>query len=214
LGGLASIAGVDIGSEGNPKQSAIATLGSRSFAREFITVHGLMPMLNPDEPPFSDAGAAEQGEWRTVERFREKMMRITEDPRTGLVAVYLEWRDPDVAADWATKVVDLINQRLKAMAVNDANRSLDHLKTQLDAATTVELKRAISTVTERQIEALMYADIRDEFAFRTVDAATAPPADEYVFPNRLVFFALGFITGCIVGAFSAMFRAILKARLR
>ena len=214
LGGLAAIAGVNIGSENNPKESAIATLGSHSFVREFIAVNGLMPLLAPDEWPVSDPAKAEEIEWRRVERFRNKVMRITEDPKTGSVTVHVDWRDPKVAADWATKVVQLINQRLKETAVNDANRSLAHLKAQLDAATNAELKRAVASVTERQIEALMYADIRDEFAFRTVDVATAPPVNAYVFPNRVLFLGLGFLGGCVVGLFLAMSYAILKARRR
>jgi len=46
----------------------------------------------------------------------------------------------------------------------------------------------------------MFADIRDEFAFRTIDPALAPPVDEYFFPNRLVFLLLGAVIGGLAGA--------------
>ncbi|MFM7626418.1 MAG: Wzz/FepE/Etk N-terminal domain-containing protein, partial [Gammaproteobacteria bacterium] len=46
LGGLASLAGVNIGSGGD--QEPLAVLRSKSFAREFITEQNLMPVLIKD----------------------------------------------------------------------------------------------------------------------------------------------------------------------
>ena len=46
LGGLASLAGVNIGGGGN--QEPLAVLKSKGFAREFITEQDLMPVLLED----------------------------------------------------------------------------------------------------------------------------------------------------------------------
>jgi len=203
LGGLAAIAGINLGSDGDPKDAALATLRSWNFARDFIEANKLAPLLNAKDWDESKKQwrdpANPPNEWRTIKRFRRDVLYVANDAKTGLISVSVEWKDPVVAADWATKLVSMINIRLRATAIEEATRSIDHLKTELAKTQNTELQRAIAGLLQTQIESLMFADIREEFAFRTIDAALAPPPDEYVFPNRLVFFLLGGVFGGLAG---------------
>ena len=150
--------------------------------------------------------------WHTVEYFRDDVMQVTEDPKTGLFTISVDWHDPALAAEWASQIVILINERLKGTSIRETNRSLDHLNKELELAKHVEIKRVIAGMAQTYIEALMFADIRDEFAFRTIDGAVQPPDDEYEFPSRLIFLAAGILLGALGGAFAAVALPGLRSR--
>ena len=58
FGGLAALAGVDLGSGGGRKDESIATLSSLGFARDFIVAENLLPVL------FADKWDAAANRWR------------------------------------------------------------------------------------------------------------------------------------------------------
>ena len=47
LGGLAALAGIDVGSSGSRKQESIATLSSDGLARDFVAAENMLPELFP-----------------------------------------------------------------------------------------------------------------------------------------------------------------------
>ena len=127
------------------------------------------------------------------------MLYVSDDAKTGLVSVFVQWKDPIVAAQWATQLVSMINSRLRETTIEKTTRSINHLNTELANSKNAELQKVIAGLLQAQIETLMFADIRDEFAFRTIDPALAPPLDEYVNPNRVVFLLIGIIVGGLAG---------------
>jgi len=215
LGGLAAIAGISLGSNGNSKDAALATLRSWDLARNFINSNNLAPLLNEKDWDESKKQwhdpANPPNEWRTIKRFRRDVLYVSDDAKTGLISLSVEWKDPVVAADWATKLVSMINTRLRETAIEETTRSIDHLKSELSRTQNAELERAIAGLLQAQIEALMFANIRDEFAFRTIDPALAPPANEYVFPNHLIFLLLGGLIGGLAGV---TFKVLRRQRIR
>jgi len=215
LGGLAAIAGFSLGSDGNPKDATLAILRSWDFAGEFIRANGLAPLLNEDDWNETVGRwrnpANPPSEWRTIKAFHRDVLHISDDAKTGLVSVSVEWKDPVIAADWATKLVLMINARLRKTTIEETNRSIRHLKAELVEAQNTELQRAIAGLLQAQIEALMFADIRSEFAFRTIDPALAPPIDEYFYPNHILFFILGGFAGSLA---SVIFNILIRRRKR
>lgn len=213
LGGLAALAGVSLGSDGNPKDAALAILRSWDFAGQFIRDNNLMPILNAEDWDKSGSQWLESSkppsEWRTIRRFRRDVLYVGDDAKTGLVSIVVTWEDPAVAADWAKIIVSTVNARLKASTIKETTRSIEHLKTKMAETQNSELQRAIAGLLQAQIEALMFADIRDEFAFRTIDPARPPPKDEYVYPNHFLFLIVGGLAG---GLAIAVFWLVRRTR--
>jgi uncharacterized protein involved in exopolysaccharide biosynthesis len=85
FGGLASLAGVDVGA-GGVGQERRAVLRSRRLVEEFVQRNNLLSVLLPNtsEPPTL---------WLAVERFRQRVLRIREDNVMGATTLAIEWTD-------------------------------------------------------------------------------------------------------------------------
>ena len=187
FGGLAALAGIDIGGGGR-KEENLAVLASPSLARDFIVSQDLMPIL------FEDDWDAAARAWRNPQRpptledglrlFATSVRLISEDRRTGLVTVRFEWRDRELAAQWANAYVAMANEGLRNEAIENAQSSIEFLNRELEKSSVVELQQAIYRLIEGQVRNAMLANVQLEYAFRVLDAAVAPDAKSKVKPRR------------------------------
>jgi uncharacterized protein involved in exopolysaccharide biosynthesis len=212
LGGLAALAGVSVaGVGGGESAEAVATLESRDLAREFIESNELIPvLLDKDGDNFGQelkvtAGKEETPDIRDAVRvFHEKILKVREDRETGLITVSVEWVDPHLAAEWASKVVRLTNDRLRRRALADAERNVAYLQSEMSTTSVVALQQSISRLLEAEMQKLMLAKKNDEFAFRTVDAAE--PAKRPSRPRRVSVV----LTGALLGGAIAVFLVFVR----
>lgn len=203
LGGLAALAGLSVG-EGNDVVS-LAVLQSREFARDFIEQLDLMPIF------FEEEWDAEKDRWRVddpteapdvrdgVKFFHEEIFEVSEERRTGLVTVAIEWTDPDVAAEWASILVHRLNDRLRERALQEAQTNVAYLQSEMAKATLVTLQESIGRLLEAELPKLMLAKGNEEFAFKIVDPAVPPR--ERVRPKRALTAIIGTILGGLLGIF-------------
>jgi uncharacterized protein involved in exopolysaccharide biosynthesis len=201
FGGIAALAGIDLSSGGDRKAEFFATLASTGYAREFIKSENLLPVLfaeqwdetarrwrDPSSAPTLEAG---------VKRFTEEVRTVTEDRRTSLVTVTIEWYSRELAAQWANRMVELVNERLRADAAATAARSLEYLNKEIETTAVVELRQSIYRLIESQINTAMIAKVQREFAFRFIDRAVPP--EIRVFPRRSLFAVVGALGGFLLG---------------
>ncbi len=208
LGGLASLAGVDLGGSGGRKEEALAILRSRAFTERFIREGNLLPVL------FADKWDAANGRWRVDgpdgvptlgdawRFFDEKVRTIKEDRKTGLVTLAIEWTDPKVAAEWANELVRRANDTIRARDIEEAERSIRYLDEQLERTNVIELQQALYRLKEAQIKKIMLAKTRDEYAFRVLDPAVPPM--RYSKPNRPLIVATALFIGLVLGVAIAL----------
>jgi uncharacterized protein involved in exopolysaccharide biosynthesis len=205
LGGIASLAGVNLGSTDAPTAEALAVLQSRQFTEKFIDDLNLMPEL------FSDRWNAGSGTWkadywrstptpaRAVKYFGKKIRTVTQDKKTGLVTLQIDWRNRDEAAAWANQLAQRLNAEMRNRAIAQAADSLSFLEKELGATTVVETRESISRLMEAQIKQRMLANVTQEYAFRIVDKAMAPDSDDPVWPRKVLFLVGGPLLGLAVG---------------
>ena len=203
LGGLAALVGVSVG-EGNDVV-ALAVLQSREFARQFIEQLDLLPIF------FEDEWDAENDRWREddpteapdvrdgVKFFHKEIFEVSEEPRTGLVTLTIEWTDPDIAAEWASILVLRLNDRLRERALQEAQTNVDYLQSEMAKATLITLQESIGRLLEAELPKLMLAKGNEEFAFKIVDPAFPPR--ERVRPKRALTAIIGTILGGLLGIF-------------
>jgi uncharacterized protein involved in exopolysaccharide biosynthesis len=200
LGGIASMAGIDLSGSDARKQQFYATLISQGFARELITSENLMPLLFPDK---WDAAAKT---WRAGEKVptlsagMRKLLDhhrvVTEDRKTSLVTLVYEWSTPEMAARLANRTIEMVNDRLRGEAVRQADLSIQYLNKELATTNVVGVQQGIYALIQEQIGKSMVANVQREYAYRVIDPAVPP--DVKASPLRAVIGSVGAIAGLIL----------------
>jgi LPS O-antigen subunit length determinant protein (WzzB/FepE family) len=195
FGGLASLAGVDIGADASRKVESFATLSSQGFARRFIETNNLMPQLFPERWDNTRQG------WRdkapTLEDgvllFTRQVRSVVEDRKSGLITVTIEFRSPTLAADWANLMVEQVNDQLRLQAAREAQNSIQYLNAELGKTNVIELRQAIFRLIEAQVHNAMLANVQREFAFRFIERAVPP--ERRFSPRRTILTVIGALAG-------------------
>ena len=216
-GGLAAMAGIDIGGGGsNSKDTNMAILQSRVFIEKFLHDENLMPILfskqwNPETQNWKVEDPKQIPTlWNGVEYFTKGILKVSEDKKTNLVTLAIEWKDREQATRWANLLVKRINHHLKELAIQDTQKSMEYLNAELAKTSIVELQQAIVNILEGQIKKIMMANVRSEFAFKVIDPAVVPPKGHIIKPKRRLMVVLGFVLGGFLGIFAAFFRNFLR----
>jgi len=210
FGGLASLAGVNVGSGGNSEtEVSLAVLRSRQFTEAFLRDLNLLPVLFHGR---WDAGAKQwEGateDWPTLAQgnkfFDREVRSVAYDRKTGLVTLQVDWSDPAQAAAWANELVARANAEMRRRAIEDARASVDYLEKELTATTTIDTRSAISRLMEAQIKQRMLANVTVEYAFKVIDPALAPDPKDMIRPKRLLLVAFGAAMGMLLGVIAAL----------
>ena len=206
--GLADLAGINLGGGNASSARAIATLESRALTDAFITQENIMPILFADrwdaEAQQSVARAVEPTRWDANGQFKRNVRSVGKNVRQGLVALEVEWKDPELAAQWANRLVEYVNAQMRAEAIREAETSINYLNEQLQETSIVELQQAIYRLIEAQTKKIMIARSRVEYAFKVIDPAVAP--QESIRPKQLPIAILGLFVGLAISMFIAMVR--------
>jgi uncharacterized protein involved in exopolysaccharide biosynthesis len=225
LGGLASLAGLDIGGE-NKSAEPLAVLKSREFAEAFIKDLDLLPVFfyrkwDASAKRWKSSDIDEQPDIRDgIKYFERTVLTVKEDKKTGLITLSVDWTDPATAAAWADLLVERANDRMRQRAIADADGSLRYLKQELAAATVLALQQSIARVLEIDLQKLALANADKEYTFRVIDHAQVPKRKWVDHPHRVLIVLGAFLLGVMgSGAFvvardGVRRRRILRAQLR
>jgi len=202
LGGLASLAGIQLGNAGSRASQRVAVLSSRRVVRMLIEREKLLPVLFPDreENPLPPSQDAPRTIGRGVDYFVANIRSVEQNIRTGLITVDVVWKDPALAAQWARELIDITNEILRNQAISDAQRNVDYLaqesaRTALDSARTAIVQLSVTNLNE-----MMLAKLQDDYAFKIIDAPEIPERNRFISPRRARIVMGGFFTGFLLGS--------------
>jgi uncharacterized protein involved in exopolysaccharide biosynthesis len=213
VGGLASLAGLDMGS--NKSAEPIAVLKSRELAGAFIESQDLLPVF------FADNWDAAGKHWKSpdikkqpdirdgIRYFETTVLKVQEDKKTGLIIVAVEWTDAKTAATWANLLVERVNDRMRQRALAEGDSSMRYLKQELAETNIVPLQQSIGRVIETQLQQLILAKSNDEYAFRVIDHAEIPKWRDH--PKSVVIVAAAFLAGGAISVFFLISRHVLRS---
>ena len=213
FGGLAALAGVNLGGGGGKSEEALAILSSRQFTVEFINDNKLMPIL------FEDAWDIEGKKWLVEDekdipsawdayKVFDAIREVSNDAKTGMTKIAIEWKDPVLAAEWANKLLTKLNEHRKVAAIAESDKSIQYLKNELQQTSVVEMRQALFQLIEAQSKNKMMANVRDEFAFKVIDPAVVP--EERIKPKKKLMVILGGMVGLMLGVFLAFFISFIR----
>ena len=218
LGGLASLAGVSIGGgESSEAQVAQEIMKSWNFIEGFIKSNDLAVELyaaegwskssnslqiNSDLYDESDSQWLvendETGElgppssWNLFKRFLEKLS-VSEDKKSGLVSVSIEYYSPQIAKHWLDLYVAAINGHMQERKMAEVTRNITYLEAQIKKTNIAEMQEVFYTIIEEQIKSKMLAEASPDYAFVPVSPSMVP--EEKSQPKRALICILGTLLG-------------------
>lgn len=218
--GIASMAGIDLGSKGagDKTQIALEVMKSRKFIGDFIKKHNALPDLMAAKSwdmyensiGYNDeVYIASNNQWiRKVkapfkkepslqEAFKEfiKIVNISTNKDTGMVTLSIEHISPYIAERWVTLFVQDINSVMKERDVTEANKSIEFLTNQIKQTKVADIRTVLYKLVEEQAKTIMFAEVRDEYVFKTIDPAYVP--EQKFKPKRSIIVIVGFTLGFI-----------------
>lgn len=200
FGGVAQLAGLSV-REGN-RGIALATLKSRHLIETFIREQRLLQKLYEDRwdaetKAWRGSSSNVPTTWEAYNYFTRSILEVEDDPKTGLVTVAVEWKDPVEARQWVAELIARTNAHLKSEAVQQAERNLAYLQNEAAHVGQVEIRSALFSLVETELKALMIAKGDDEFALRTIDEPVVP--EKRARPKRALIVTLAVLVGLFVG---------------
>ncbi len=210
LGGLASLAGINIG--GANRVEPLAVLRSREFAQQFIERNGIEKILLQDmwdekAGKWKEEGKAAPDIRDAVEKLNRRVRRITDDRKVGLITLSIQWKDGETAARWANAMVKQVNEQMRERALMESSDNLKYLQTELASASQVSLQQAIGRMIQAEMERAMLAKGNPEYAFRVIDKAQIPK--HRAWPRRALICIAAAFAGGVIGLAFVLFRSRL-----
>ncbi len=229
FGGLASLAGVNLGSGGgvDKTQMALEVLKSRQFTSEFIQKHNLLPDLmaveswnretnkiiynkdiynQAENKWLREVKAPFKPEPSMQEAYKEfsKIVSANKDKETGMVEIAIEHVSPYIAQQWVNWLIQDINSTMKLRDVVEANKSTDFLTKQIQQTKIADIRAVLYKLVEEQTKTIMFANVRDEYVFKTIDPAIVP--EQKFKPKRALICVLGVLLGGMLSVMIVLIR--------
>ncbi|WP_434931422.1 Wzz/FepE/Etk N-terminal domain-containing protein [Shewanella sp. HL-SH5] len=233
FGGLASMAGINLSGKGgvDKTQMAIEVMQSRQFASNFIQKHNLLPDLiaakkwnmadntvSYDDELYNysekkwvrQVQAPFQPEPSMQEAYKKfnKIMTVNTSKDTGMVTVSIEHLSPDIAQQWVNWLVADINKVMKNRDVTEAKRSIAFLESQIEKTNVADIRTILYKLVEEQAKTIMFAEVRDEYVFKTIDPALVP--EEKAKPKRALIVVLGTMLGGMLAIMLVLIRYFVR----
>lgn len=232
LGGLASLAGVNLGDSSQDKVAmALAVLTSRKFVDYYIARHQiLVPLMAAENWNMSsnilvinqELYDVERQEWvretsrnktpepsaqEAYKAFRN-LLHVSQNKETGLLTLSIEFYSPVVAKQWVEWLIEDINLELKTRDIEEAKRSIAFLNIQLAKTSVSEMQAVFYQLVEDQTKTMMFAEAREQYAFQTIDPPVVPERKSG--PKRAFLVIFSVIFGIFIGCLLAIIWSFYK----
>ena len=212
LGGLASLAGVNIGSgESTEAQVAQEIMRSWSFIEGFIESNNLAIdiyssvgwdkksnklLINDGIYDLVSESWVSEGKppssWELYRAFINRVV-VSRDKETGWISVAIEHYSPHVAKRWLDLYVAAINEHMQQRKMAKVTRNIEYLEAQIRKTSITEMQEVFYAIIQEQVKTKMLAEASPEYVFVAVSPSMLP--EEKSQPNRGVMCIFGTLLG-------------------
>lgn len=229
FGGIASLAGINLGSDNDAEVEAEYLLTSESFLLGVVRDYSYLPQVvaannfdfeaqtlkfdssiyNVNNDSWSIDGARKSrfgeypADWFTVDKLRE-IVSVAKDKETKLLTLMVQHYSPTFAREFAEVILLEINGVMKERESQQIDRRLNFLNKQLEQEIPNEIKQSIYALLEQQLKQKMIVETSENFIFKIIEPPVTPEIKSS--PLRM----LAMILIIVVTAWSAIIYFLLK----
>jgi uncharacterized protein involved in exopolysaccharide biosynthesis len=229
LGGLASMAGINLGGGGGVDKTALAleVLKSRSFIETFILKHDLLvPLIASKkwdmttntlilDPELYDINTnkwirvvkgpkkPEPSPWEAYQAF-SNLVTSSQDKTSSIVNIDIEFYSPTLAKQWLMWLIQDINEFMRAQDQIEAKASIDYLTKELANIKVSTMETVFYQLIEEQTKNMMLTMVKKEYVLKTIDPAQVPDTKDK--PKRALIVVLGTLLGGVLSVLIVFIR--------
>ncbi|WP_373020547.1 Wzz/FepE/Etk N-terminal domain-containing protein [Thiomicrorhabdus sp.] len=142
--------------------------------------------------------------WQAYKLFSNEIMRVSDDKKSGVITLSIQWYNPVQARDWANQMVDDLNKRLRNEMIANSEKTIKYLKEQIKQTNLLELREILFGLIEEHVKNITLAKTNTEYVFKVIDPAVVP--EEKSKPKRGLMVAVSFLLGLMLAIFIVLIR--------
>lgn len=141
----------------------------------------------------------------------KSVFKVVKDSKSGLITLEFNHYSPFFAKKMLELLLVDINNEIKVKDIQEAEKSIRYLETQMTQTNISEIKTTLSSLIEEQTKKLMLANSRAEYMFKVIDPAFVP--EEKFGPKRTIIVIVTTLFGFVFGIFIVLlFPALRRGR--
>jgi LPS O-antigen subunit length determinant protein (WzzB/FepE family) len=215
LGGLASLAGVNLNSGGSGEtQMAKSIMVSWNFIEGFIKSNNLADELVAVEGWNQESNELQINKkvydvknqrwlvdkptsWSLFKSFSSRLS--VSETNSGFLSISIEHYSPYLAKQLLDLYISAINKHMQELQVMKVNNNINYMQEQLKRTSIAEMQEVFYTIIEEQIKNKMLAEASPDYAFVAVNASMLP--EEKSQPKRATICIAITLFGAILAFF-------------
>jgi len=218
--GLASMAGVQLSSDGNNKtEIAVATIKSREFLRRLLDFNEILPSLLAVDRFNTDTASliyddkiynSKDKKWvgnkpSNLDAYSAYIAILSFDisVNTGLIKISIEHPSPVFAKEFLDLIIEQVNELARKRDIALSSSALDYLNLNVKKTQVKDIKLRINELIESQLETLMLSNIKKDYLFTILDKSFVP--EHKIKPFRSLIVLMGTLIGLIISSLYVLF---------
>ena len=184
----------------SPASAEILNLLKSNIIKEkVLTKHNLLPLFFSE----TERKKAKENEiiWRGIRRL-QGMTTINFTPKDNVIELTVRYRTPEMAEAITNYYLTELNEHMSGEAKRVAQRNKTYLEAQIDGTPDPFIRAKIYALIAQQIETSTMAEVKENFAFKTVDPPRVP--DQRVSPKRTLMVIVAFVISLAIGVIAAL----------
>lgn len=230
LGGIASLAGINLSPDANGSNAvkALDKLNSLSFFTDNILPNIYLPDLMAvkswnavtntvvyDNKLYNHTTQTWVRDFKYPQTqipsaqesfviFINEHLSVSEDQDTFFVTISVKHQSPFVAQAWTKLIVKELNNFFRVKDKAEAQGAVDYLNTQIAQTSFTEVKLAIAELLQQKTQQLSLIEVSDFYVFDYIDPPVA--MEKKYEPKRAVILIIGIFLGSMFGIFIVLIR--------
>jgi uncharacterized protein involved in exopolysaccharide biosynthesis len=183
----------------SPASAEILNLLRSNIIKErVIREHGLIALFLKE----SDRKKSENEQmWMCLRKLRD-MTTVNFTPKDNVIELTVRYKDPEMAEKLVNYYLTELTDHMSSEAKRVAQRNKEYLEAQIDTTADPFIRAKMYSLIAQQIETSTMAEVKENFAFKTLDPPRIP--DNRISPRRTLMVILAFVLSLVTGAVGAI----------
>jgi len=209
--GLGSMLAQQFGIAGpsSPQSSEIVSLLNSNILKEKIIKRFdlLRLLLGEDYEKLKKEKTENELMWAGI-RALENITKVNFKQKDNTIEIVIGYKDPMIARDLVQYTLTELTDYMSIETKRVAETNKKYLESQLEKTSDPLIKTKLYALIAQQIETAMMAEVKENFAFKILDAPRIP--DKKSKPKRRSMVLVAFVTSLFIGIFAAFIREYVK----